>query len=270
MPAWHEGDLTTNGVRIHYQRTGAGRPTLVFAHGLTDSGRCWLPVAEPLAADYEIVLYDARGHGRSEAPEHGYTYDLLAEDMAGLIRGLGLDRPVVIGHSMGAATAGLAAARYPDLARAIVLEDPPTSMRFESAESAAHAAQWRADLIADKARSPEELIAKGHAQSPKWSEAELGPWAEAKQQVSPHTLDIVRAPGTPWYELIEQVECPVLLVTGNPAAGAIVSPEFAAALALRWRAGQVAHIAGAGHCIRRDAYAAFMETLRAFLREVTA
>jgi pimeloyl-ACP methyl ester carboxylesterase len=267
MPNWVAGDLTSNGVRLHYQRSGAGagRPQLLFAHGLTDHGRCWLPVAEQLAGDYDIVLYDARGHGRSEAPERGYTYDNLAEDMAGVIGGLGLDRPVVIGHSMGAATAALAAERHPALMRAIVLEDPPSASRFSAAERAANAEEWRANTVARQALDDTELLAAGRAQWPKWSDAELTPWIEAKRLVSPRTVDIVAEPGSPWYAEIERVACPILLITGDPAAGALVTPEFAAELAGRWSAGQVAHIPGAGHSIRREGFEPYMAALRAFL-----
>jgi pimeloyl-ACP methyl ester carboxylesterase len=270
MPTWKAGDLTSNGVRLHYQRSHADRPQLVFGHGLTDHGRCWLPVAEQLAGDYDIVLYDARGHGRSEAPEHGYTYDNLAEDMAGLIAGLGLDRPVVIGHSMGAATAALAAERHPALMRAIVLEDPPSPSRFSSAERAANAEQWRDQVHARQALDDAELLAAGRAQWPRWSDAELAPWVEAKRLVSPRTVDIVAEPGSPWYAEVERIECPILLITGDPAAGALVTSDFAAELAGRWRAGQVAHIPGAGHSIRREQFAPYMAALRAFLDAVAS
>ena len=268
MQTWEAGNLVANGVRLHYERTRTGKRPLVFAHGLTDQGRCWLPLAEPLAGDYEIVIYDARGHGQSEAPGGGYTYDALADDMAALIGALDLRQPVLIGHSMGAATAALAAARYPGLARAIVLEDPPGPSSFADADRAATAEQWRADIMAEKALDREALLAFVRRRSPLWSEAELGPWADAKQQVNPAVLSIVREPGSAWYELIGQVACPILLLTGDVAAGALISPEFAESLAQTWRAGRVAHIPGAGHCIHRDRFEPSLSALRAFLAEV--
>ena len=268
MPTWQEGDLVSNGVQLHYERAGTGKRTLVFAHGLTDQGWCWLPVAEQLAGDYAIVLYDARGHGRSEAPERGYTYDNLAGDMVGLIHGLGIERPVVIGHSMGAATAGLAAARNSGLARAIVLEDPPTSASFNRPDRAAEAARWRADNQAHKQRSRADLIAWKHTDAPKWSAAELEPWSEAKHLVSLQALDIVAEPGSSWAELADQIDCPILLITGDPALGAIVTPEAAAALERRWRNGRVVRIAGAGHNVRREGFEPYMDALRGFLSEV--
>ena len=57
-----------NGLKLHYTRTGGAKPPVVLAHGFSDDGLCWTPVAEALAADYDVVMVDARGHGRSAAP----------------------------------------------------------------------------------------------------------------------------------------------------------------------------------------------------------
>lgn len=103
-------------------------------------------------------------------------------------------------------------------------------MREEAtdAELAQLVAEWRRDTLARKQLGAAELIAQERAMSPKWSDAELGPWAEAKQLVSPHTLEIVRTPGTQWYTLVDQIACPILLITADPAQGAIVTPAGAA------------------------------------------
>lgn len=268
MPTYHEDDLIANGIRLHYYRAGAGPRSIVLAHGLTDAGLCWGALAEQLAPDYTVVLYDARGHGCSEQPAAGYDYDTLAADMAGLIGALGLERPIVLGHSMGAATAALAAARYPALFGGVALEDPPARTEQTSAEALAMATQWHADVAAQRQLSRAELIARARAESPRWPAAELGPWADAKRQVLPDAVYVAANPATVWHSVIEQITCPVLLITGDPAQGALVTPEFATSLAARWRHGRVAHIPGAGHCIRRDQPALFMQALRDFLADL--
>src|SRR5215212_4610313 len=123
--AWQTGYVETNRLRLHYTRTGGDKPPIVLAHGVTDDGLCWSPVAEALAPEYDVIMVDARGHGRSDAPERGYVPADQAEDLAGVIAGLGLDRPAVLGHSMGAATALILAGTRPDLPEAILLGDPP-------------------------------------------------------------------------------------------------------------------------------------------------
>ncbi|HND49949.1 MAG TPA: alpha/beta fold hydrolase, partial [Anaerolineales bacterium] len=71
-----------NGIKIHYYRTGGNKPPLVLAHGITDDGMCWSPVAEVLAKDFDVVMVDARGHGKSDAPEDGYTLQNLGAELA--------------------------------------------------------------------------------------------------------------------------------------------------------------------------------------------
>src|SRR4051794_8028698 len=108
MPLWSTGDVTANGIRLHYTRTGAGtapgKPAVVLTHGFSDNGLCWTPVAEVLADDYDVIMIDARGHGQSDAPAEGYGSAEHAADVAGVIAALGLRRPALLGHSMGAAT----------------------------------------------------------------------------------------------------------------------------------------------------------------------
>ena len=76
MATWQSGDVTVNGLRLHYTRTGGAKPPVVLAHGFSDDGLCWTPVAEALEADYDVIMVDARGHGRSEAPEQGYNMSM--------------------------------------------------------------------------------------------------------------------------------------------------------------------------------------------------
>jgi pimeloyl-ACP methyl ester carboxylesterase len=89
MPEWFSGDVKTNGLRMHYYRTGGEKPPLVLAHGATDSGQCWSRVARTLESEYDVILPDARGHGLSDAPERGYTTSDHAGDLAGFINALG-------------------------------------------------------------------------------------------------------------------------------------------------------------------------------------
>jgi len=70
-------------------------------------------------------MVDARGHGKSEASDSGYDQITMTTEMAGLITNLSLSKPIVLGHSMSAATALHTAALFPDLPLAIILEDPP-------------------------------------------------------------------------------------------------------------------------------------------------
>ena len=268
MEPWRTGDLTINGVRLHSERSGSGEPALLFVHGLTDSGHYWRPVLDRMPGGHEIVLYDARGHGRSEQPASGYTYDQLADDLAAVIGALGLERPIVIGHSMGAATAALMAARYPGLARAVVLEDPPAGRDPSPDVLQKIYDDWRADLMDTKSLSRDEMLAKVHANRAGWADADYAEWLDDKTLVAPQALEIIRTPGTPWFDLIENVECPILLVTGDPALGALVTPDFAEGLAARWQNGRVVNIPSVGHSIRRGEPARYAAAVNEFIAAV--
>jgi pimeloyl-ACP methyl ester carboxylesterase len=271
MQGWSSDDVQSNGIRLHYYRTGGDKPPLVMAHGITDSGLCWSPVARVLEADYDLIMVDARGHGKSEVPATGYTNADHAADYAGLIRELGLQRPALLGHSMGAATVAYLAAQHPDLAGCILLEDPPWSAK-ESApspqEQQARADAWRQDVIARQRLSRVEILDQVRQQQPRWSEDEFEPWVEAKLQVSPNVLNYVGAPSIHWSDYVGAIRCPALLITGDTELGGIVSPQVAAAVVALNPNFQVAHLAGAGHSVRREQFRRYVEAVQRFLHKV--
>src|SRR5690606_400167 len=114
--------------RLHYTRTGGGKPPVVLAHGFSEDGPVWTALAEELEATYDVIMPDARGHGRSDTADSGLGTADLASDLHGLISALGLVRPAVLGHSMGGMTALALAGLYPDTPGAILVED---GMPFE-------------------------------------------------------------------------------------------------------------------------------------------
>jgi pimeloyl-ACP methyl ester carboxylesterase len=283
MSNWFEGDLEANGIKIHYHRTGApGKPALLLLHGVTDSGRVWERVARTLADEYDIVMPDTRGHGQSTNLASGFSLPLLADDAAGVIGHLDLPTPYVWGHSMGALTAAILAAHYPPLVRAAVLEDPPL-MTLEArrrlvpqAETADPPQQLaavaeRADpapLFPDfRAMSDAERLTTARTMNPRWHPDELPPWAESKAQVDPAVYQhFWSIPDYPWEQALERIVCPTLLLTGDPDAGALVTPEVAhTALALLPQ-GQLVQMAGSGHNIHREAYEQTVQAVRAFLQ----
>ncbi len=267
---WQTGFVVVNGLRLHYTRTGGAGPPVVLSHGVTDDGLCWTPVAEALAPDYDVIMVDARGHGQSEAPEHGYGAAEHAADLAGAIAALGLRRPAVLGHSMGAAMALALAGTYPDVPGAILLEDPPAWWMAPPEPSAAdeeRAAQRRRRITEQKGKTREELIAEQRAETPGWSEAELGPWADSKLRLNLNVLNSGANAPVDWPATLRRITCPALLITGDPDRGAIITEESAAALQVLVPRLRVAHIPEAGHSIRRDQFDRYLKVVRAFLHE---
>ncbi len=266
MPNWSSGDVVANGIKLHYHRTGGDKPPLVLSHGITDNGRCWTRAAEVLAEDYDVIMVDARGHGLSDAPDTGYGPQDRAADLAGLIRVLGLEKPYLMGHSMGADTTAHTAADYPDLVGCAILEDPPW---YEGVIAAEHrdatAREWRATMEERKAKTYDELLAAGHERHPAWAEVEFGPWAEAKQQVSYDVLQMLTGLRPDWRELAARITCPTLLITADPSLGALVTSETATEVASLGPRFKVVRLAGAGHNIRREQFEPYVLAVTHFL-----
>src|SRR4051812_9882211 len=251
MSDWSSGDVTTNGIRIHYHRTGGDKPPLVLSHGATDSGLCWTRVVRVLEQDYDVIMPDARGHGLSDAPASGYSNQDHARDIAGLITALELDKPAVGGHSMGGATTLRLVADYPDLASCAILEDPPIWSTPPSAPTSGRPnprEAMRRTVLDAKAGDLQTVIASGKTEHPSWSDDEWQPWADAKQHVSTQFLDEMASvpPAANWRELLGQVKAPTLLVTADPERGAIVTPEAAAEAQRILPTLQVIRLEGAG------------------------
>lgn len=277
MASWQSGMIEANGLRLHYTRTGEGtapaKPSVVLAHGFSDDGLCWTPVAEALESDYDVIMVDARGHGRSDAPEQGYGPADHAADLRDVIAGLGLRKPAVLGHSMGGATALALAGMYPDVPGAILIEDAGAFGMGAPARTPAddeRRARWNAWVTGLKRKTREELIAAERVTSPRWSDAEFGPWADAKHRLSLNVLNRFDAPPIDWPALLPRITCPALLITADTALGAIITPEAAQELQTLVPGLRVAHIPGAGHSVRRDQFEHFMEVVRPFLAEWAA
>ncbi|MBN2393629.1 MAG: alpha/beta fold hydrolase [Anaerolineae bacterium] len=272
MTTWYDGFVEANSIRQHYWRTGDGtKPTLVLCHGVTDNGLCWTPVARALENDFDVIMVDARGHGLSDAPKSGYTNADRAADVAALIQALGLEKPAILGHSMGGATVGTVAATYPELISKVLLEDPAwfeddaPQQTMTDADRRANVTERRTEIINRAKLSREALIAENRQNSPLWSEEERGNWAIAKQQVNPNIVNIYAKVRGPWRDIAQKFQCPALLITADVDKGAIVTKAMATEATQINPYIQVAHIPGVGHNIRREAFQAYMAVVKRFL-----
>jgi pimeloyl-ACP methyl ester carboxylesterase len=265
---WFSGNLIANGIKLHYHRTGGDKPAVVLVHGITDNGLCWTRLAQALAQEYDLIMYDARGHGLSEAPATSYTAKEHVADLAGLVEALGLEKPAIIGHSMGAANVALAIATQPDLTSGAILEDPPWQQAYTRDQAWVN--EWRAEIALKKTQTIDEIVAASRAQRPAWSEVEWPAWAEAKQQTSLNVFEWVedRQLFTTWRKLIPRITCPLLLITGDPELEAIVTPEVVQEVVDLNPGIRIKHISGAGHSIRREQFDLYAQAVSGFLKEI--
>jgi len=264
------GSISSDGVKIHYSRTSQNFPPVILLHGLTDNGLCFNRLAFSLYQFYDVILPDARGHGVSEAPGTGYDVAQFARDLQALVSVLDLHKPMVIGHSMGAATAARFAADYPESLSGVVLIDPPWFSGDLYSEE--HYELSRKTHIEDirnfHQMTLQELDVHIRKEHPNWDEDEFLQWCKSKQQVKEEVIPIIRSIVDGWEKTADRIQCPTLLLTGNPTLGSIVTPETSAAIAAKHREWTIVNFPDAGHSIQRDSYEECKRTILDFLRKV--
>jgi pimeloyl-ACP methyl ester carboxylesterase len=268
MVEWQSGYIQSGTVRIHYQRAGSGVP-LVMAHGMTDNGACWRALADPLTTMYDVVLMDARGHGLSDMDMAQMSTYHQACDVHALLTQLHLERPFLIGHSMGALTALACAAYFPAMLRAVILEDPPLETH-ETQPTAAQATAWTQEINTwlDSLHDLrlETLELRCIVDHPTWQAAELWAWAQSKQQTSSRNRWVDVSSNVQWQDLVVQLGVPALVVVGDVEHDAIINAATAQRARMLSPFIEIAYVRGVGHSIRREAPQAYAKLVNEFMR----
>lgn len=204
--------LTLNGIAVHVQilepahGEGTGR-TAVLLHGMgSDSLASWyFTLATPLSeAGLRVVMYDLRGHGRSERPATGYRLDDFVDDLAALLAEVGAYRPVyLLGNSFGGTIAFGYAARYPDRVAGVA-----------TIESAPPTEGWIKRVVLRLERATAGVNVHNGSQL-----------RAAREVLSATTLvrDISTS-ALPGNEQLARIDCPVLCVYGGQSGVAAMAP----------------------------------------------
>jgi N-formylmaleamate deformylase len=260
---WKTAVCKTNGISIHYTRTGGNKPALVLLHGLTGNGACWTGLARALEIEYDIIMPDARGHGESDVPDYGYRYEDHANDVIGLINSLGVPPPVMLGHSMGGMTAAVVASRCPKLLRGLILADPS----FLSSEAQR---QIRDSDAADKHRqildrSLEEFVTYSRRKHPNRTSEIIELIARARLQTSMAAFDVLTPPYPDYRQLVSSIDVPSLLIIGEKG---VVSPAVANDVKHLNPGIQVNLMSDVGHGLHFDQSERFTAIVRSFILSI--
>ncbi len=263
MRSWNSLYCEANGIKIHYTRTGGDKPPIILLHGLMTNGLCWTTLARGLENEYDVIMPDARGHGKSSAPEFGYGYEDQANDAAGLIKALKLPPPLLLGHSMGGMTAAVLASRKPNLLKGLVLADPSfisPKLQREVYDSD----------VADKHReilkmSLDEVIADGRARHPGRPQETIELFARARLQTCMSAFEVLTPPNPDYKQLVSQIDVRTLLVIGDKG---VVSLAAAGELQHLNSGLKIEQIREAGHALHIDQPDKFAEVVKSFLRSL--
>ncbi len=214
--------------------SGEGEPVFVCLHGLVDDLAIWDRLVPGLADRGTVVRYDQRGHGEAGTPPGPCTRDDLAADAIAVLDRLGIDRAVLVGHSMGGIIAMTAAVIHPERVAGLVLIGT-------TSQASAKAAAWYAKIadagLADGIDGLSRTI-YGSGQ-----EREISGDAVGIAEVTRTLEQLHRDPLTPY---LDQVQCRALLVVGeHDPLGAKATEICAAALP----AATVVDVDGVGHWV---------------------
>ncbi|MDQ2903270.1 MAG: alpha/beta hydrolase [Chloroflexota bacterium] len=258
--------------RFHYISWGAERselPSMLLLHGITSSARSWVRVGPALADRYRVYALDQRGHGDSSKPAAGaYSLRHTADDAAAFLDALGLECPVLIGHSWGGATAMVlasgAGSQKPGPAFSqLILEDPAHT--FGRGDPAARAAYY----IRDIGRPAQELRPEIAASSPGWTEADIEGKIDALHKVTREAVVSVFADAGQEGDLLPllaKIAVPTLLIRADATLGTTLDDAaWERARGYLPTHSRAVEIKGATHNIHRSTFDAFMETVNDFL-----
>jgi pimeloyl-ACP methyl ester carboxylesterase len=140
-----------NGINLYYETHGSGRP-MILLHGGLGSGEMFGPTLPALAADHQVIVVDLQGHGRTADIDRPIDISLMADDIGALIDHLGLEKPDLVGYSLGGGVAFWTAVKYPEkvgrlvMASANIRRDAiPAGMLAQQAQVNAAAAEFMKD-----------------------------------------------------------------------------------------------------------------------------
>ena len=263
MTCWNTAVCETNGINIHYTRSGGNKLPLILLHGLMTNGLCWTELARVLEKEYDVIMPDARGHGNSSIPDFGYRYEDHANDIVGLINALRISPPILLGHSMGGMTAAVVASRKPNLLRGLVLADPTfLSPKVQR--------EVRDSDVSDQHRrmlnmSFDEVVADARNRHPNRSEETLELFTRARLQTSMAALDVLTPPNPDYKILVSAIDVPSLIVFGDSG---VVSTDVAEELQRLNPKLQAEQIREAGHSVHLDQPEGFTAIVQSFIRSI--
>lgn len=254
--------VTAGPISLAVTTYGAG-PDAILIHGIGSRGVSWWPVIDALAGRFRLHVVDLRGHGESDKPQSGYLVPDYARDLEQLRLALGIERPLIVGHSLGGIVTLHWATRHPERAAAIVIEDSPL-------RAADDVEGLFGGWIALASSSADDAAAHYKRQNPLWSDEECVRRAISITSTALSVFTELRDrnladPGANRIAPLAAIKSPALLIHGDSQTGGMVPLEDAEKFGATVTNSTVVRIPGGTHSLHRDQTEAFLAAVIPFL-----
>jgi pimeloyl-ACP methyl ester carboxylesterase len=265
----------SDGVRLHAEAHGAGGVPVLLSCALNTTLENWRPQVDPfVAAGYRLLLWDYRGHGRSDAPEDPAAYSMtrVVDDLEQVLDALAPGvRAVVGGLSFGGLASLHFALRRPERVLALLLVDSGPGFKNPEAQQRWEESVERTASYLER-KGPEALVASRAAESLVGGRAELPAAQAAARAIAAQNARglanfgrRVAAPAPPVIDALATIEAPALIVVGEHDAAYLRSAEVMAA---KLPHAERVTIADAGHIVNIERAAAFDAAVLRFLARI--
>jgi esterase len=276
LRALDEGSQMSYLQNFYYQITGPDQaPKMVFLHGVMGFTANWRRIAREFEKDYQVLVFDQRGHGRSFHPS-GYAPEDYAEDLNKILDELGWQKITLVGHSLGGRVALIYADLYPEKVTRLVIEDIGPSMNeigseriiklveavpvpFVNKKAAKEFFETRfLDILKNNSKAHE--LSQYLYANIKEDEQKRGVWRFSKEGV---IESVKKGRDRERWSEIKGLKIPVLLVRGERSED-LPRDVFEKVLKANPKI-QGVEIEGAGHWVHSDQPEQFVKTLKQFL-----
>jgi pimeloyl-ACP methyl ester carboxylesterase len=289
-------NTVVNGLRLHFLEWGdPAAPAILLLHGGNQTSHSWDLVSLALAGRYHIIALDQRGHGDTEWPRDGAAdRHVKADDAFRLLATLGIERPMVAGHSMGGITAMTLLSTHPELAGKAVIVDVGPDVAPEGAKyignfvASVHevgSLDEFVDRVAayDPFRSREHIsrtvkynlmqrsdgiLVSKHDHRERFDRSPRpSPVVELDDPVPAQATDaeLVARIDRPTYEDVARIPCPTLIVRGEQSN--VLLPDMAERFKQVLPKGRLVEVPRCGHNVHSQNTAGFLAAVEPFLKE---
>lgn len=274
------GDATLNAALA-----GDAKVPVVLLHGVTRNWRDYQGVLPALAQSHRVIAVDHRGHGASSQGHPDYRVGDFVEDTVAFLQAHVAEPAVLIGHSLGAMTAAMVAARVPHLVQSLVLEDPPGTLLETGLKESRYYLQFTGVRRLLATARPAHELAKALAELPVQhpadgrvvplrelrDEAALRFAAECLVMVDPRILDAIVEgrwlDGLDWFAELKRIQCRTLLLRADMPCGGMLREAEATLIETNITQCQRVNFPGCGHGIHSTQPARYLEEVTRFLAD---